>query len=120
MLLAPPLVWAGYQFVYDSELEPYVGRELRDRVLICSGIFAALWLIYAFAPAYVLELDSAAEMSMMTFGITLCIMLGIGALASAATFELEFTSGLTHAGLYILSIVLLALVSGVALAGVGT
>ena len=57
---------------------------------------------------------------MMSFGITLCVMLGLGALASAAVFDLEFTSGLTHAGLFILTIVLLALASGVTLAGAAT
>ncbi|MCG8651929.1 MAG: hypothetical protein MI861_18965, partial [Pirellulales bacterium] len=88
ILLGPPLVWAGYTFVREQELEPYRGAELRNRVLILSGIFAALWLIYAFAPAYVLELDAAAEMSLMSFGITFAIMLVIGALASAGTFEL--------------------------------
>ena len=117
VLLAPPLVWAGYQFIYDQELEPYRGAELRNRVLILSVIFVSLWLIYAFAPAYVLELDEASEMSYMTFGITFCIMLAIGAFASVATFEVEFLGGLAHAGLYLLSVVLLAVLSGVTLAG---
>ncbi len=116
--LAPPLVWAGYQFVYDQELEPYRGAELRNRVLICAGIFVAIWLVYAFVPTYVLDLDRPSQMSYMTAGVFFCIMLGLGALASVATFELEFTSGLTHAGLYLLTILLLALVSGVPLAGV--
>ena len=45
-------------------------------------------------------------------------MIGLGALASAGTFELEFFSGVIHAGLYFIVIVLLALTSGVVLAGV--
>ncbi len=117
ILLAPPLVWAGYTFVREQELEPYVGPELRNRVLILSAIFAALWLIiYAFAPSYVLELDSAHEMSFMAFGITFAIMLVVGALGSAATFELEFSSGLAHAGLYLIATMALALISGISLA----
>lgn len=114
--MAPPLVWAGYTFVRDSELAPYVGAELRNRVLICSAIFAALWLIYAFVPAYVLDLDSAPEMSFLTFGIILVVMLVIGAFASVGTFELEFSSGLAHAGLYLIATMLLALLSGATLA----
>ncbi len=51
LIAAPPLVWSGYQFVQETELEPYRGVELRNRVLILSAIFAGLWLIYAFAPA---------------------------------------------------------------------
>ena len=68
LLLAPPLVWAGYTFARDSELAPYVGPDLRNRVLILSVILAALWLVYAFIPSYVMELDSASEMSYVVFG----------------------------------------------------
>lgn len=118
--LAPPLVWAGYQFVYDSELEPYRGTELLTRVLVLSAIYAALWAVYALAPVYVLELDRAAEMSYTAAGITFCLMLAAGATAAVATFEVEFVGGLTHAGLYLISVVLLALVSGVTLAGLET
>ena len=117
LLLAPPLVWAGYTFVRDSELAPYRGDELRNRVLILSGIFAALWLLYAFLPSYLLDLNSASEMSFLWFGIVFCIMLAIGAFASAATFELEFASGLTHAGLYLIAALLLGLLSGITFAG---
>ena len=117
--LAPPLIWAGYSFVRDSELEPYVGSELRNRVLMLSGIFAALWLLYAFVPNYVLDLDSPSEMNFLAFGLILAIMIGLGALASAATFELEFVNGLTHAGLYFIVAVMLALISGLKLATSG-
>ena len=117
--LAPPLIWAGYSFVRDSELEPYVGSELRNRVLMLSGIFAALWLLYAFVPNYVLDLDSPSEMNFLASGLILAIMIGLGALASAATFELEFVNGLTHAGLYFIVAVMLALISGLKLATSG-
>lgn len=117
LLLAPPLVWAGYTFVRDSELAPYEGPELRNRVLILSAIFAALWLIYAFLPSYLLDLSSAAEMSFIWFGIVFCLMLTIGAFASVATFELEFTSGLAHAGLYLIAAILLGLLAGITFAG---
>ena len=70
LLLAPPLVWAGYTFARDSELAPYVGPDLRNRVLILSVILAALWLVYAFIPSYVMELDSASEMSYVVFGVS--------------------------------------------------
>jgi len=116
VLLAPPLVWAGYTFVRDSELAPYTGSDLRNRVLILSAILSVTWLLYAFVPSYVLELDSAAEMSYIVFGIIFSIMLVIGALASAATFELEFLNGLAHAGLYLLVTLILAMISGIQLA----
>ena len=119
IVLAPPLVWSGYTFLYDQEREPYVGPELRNRVLICSVIFAVLWCVYAFVPVYVFELDRASDMSWTVFGITLCVMIMLGALASAGTFELDYFSGIIHAGLYFIVIVLLALTSGVVLAGTG-
>lgn len=117
LLLGPPLVWAGYSFVRDSELAPYVGAELRNRVLILSAIFAALWLLYAFIPSYLFDLNSASEMTFLWFGIIFCVMLIAGAFASVATFELEFTSGLAHAGLYLIATLLLGLLSGISFAG---
>jgi hypothetical protein len=117
ILLAPPLVWAGYTFVRDSELAPYVTTELRNRVLILSAIFAALWLLYAFLPSYLLDLDTAAEMSCLWFGIVFCIMLAAGAFASVATFELEFMSGLAHAGLYLIATLILGVLAGITFAG---
>ena len=118
LALAPPLVWAGYMFLYDQECEPYVGAELRNRVLICSLIFAVIWVIYAFVPTYVFELDQANHMSYPILGVTLCVMLALGAFASMGAFELEFGSGFIHAGLYFIAIILLAVVSGVTLAGI--
>jgi hypothetical protein len=116
ILLGPPLVWAGYAFVRDSELAPYVGPELRNRVLILSGIFAALWLLYAFVPSYLTD-TPPSQMSFLAFGIIFAIMLVIGAFASAGTFELEFTSGLAHAGLYLIATMVLAMISDLTLAG---
>ncbi len=118
ILLAPPLVSYGYKFVHDQELAPYVGPELRNRVLVLSAILASLWLIYAFVPSYVMNLDKASEMSYMVFGITLAVMVTAGAIASVATFELEFINGLAHAGLYLIVMLALAVISGVALMGV--
>ncbi|MCM2373785.1 hypothetical protein [Aporhodopirellula aestuarii] len=118
ILLAPPLTRIGYGFVHDRELAPYTGIELRNRVLICSALFAATWIIYAFAPAYVFELDAAKEMSWTVAGITFCVMVVLGAFASVACFELEFANGLTHAGFYFAVVIILALVAGVTLAGV--
>ncbi|TWU58280.1 hypothetical protein [Rubripirellula reticaptiva] len=116
LAVAPPLVWAGYTFVRDSELAPYVGAELRNRVLIGSVLFSALWLLYAFVPAYVADFESPSDMSFMWFGIIFSAMLIIGALISVGTFELEFASGLAHVGLYLIATLLLALLSGAVLA----
>lgn len=120
VLLAPPLVRVGYNFVRDAELAPYVGPELRNRVLLCSGLFAALWLLYAFVPSYVGELNRFAEMSVMAAGIMFFIMLGIGAAISVMVFELEFANGMAHAGIYLIVVAALALLAGVPMAGIPT
>ena len=115
LLLAPPLIWSGYSFVRDSELEPYVGADLRNRILILSVILAALWLVYCLVPSYVLELDSPTEMCYLSFGIVLIVMIGLWTLVSAATFDLEPVNGLTLAGLYFIVTVILAVISGLSL-----
>ncbi|TWT59279.1 hypothetical protein [Allorhodopirellula solitaria] len=117
VLLAPLLVRIGYTFVHDRELAPYTGVELRNRVLVCSALLVATWIVYAFVPAYVLDLESASEMSWTMAGITFCVMLVLGAFASVACFELEFPNGLAHAGFYYSVVIILALVAGVTLAG---
>lgn len=117
LVMAPPLVRIGYGFVHDRELAPYTGIELRNRVLICSALLAATWLVYLFVPGYVLELDSPKEMSWTTVGITFCVMGVLGAFASVACFELEFLSGLIHASFYYAAVIITALIAGVTLAG---
>ncbi len=116
--IAPPLVWAGYQFVQDSELAPYVGPELRNRVAICSILFAALWLIYAFVPSYLFDLNAPHEMNWVFFGVVFSSMIAMGAFISVACFELEFSSGIAHVGLYLVVTILLAVIAGITLAGV--
>jgi len=115
ILLAPPLVWVGYTITRDSELEPYRGRELWNRVAIVSAIFSALWLIYVRITPYVLDIDYASEMGLMSSGITLVVMLSLGAVAAMAAFELEFVGGLTIAGIYIAPTLLLAILGAVKL-----
>lgn len=115
ILLAPPLIWVGYTITRDSELEPYRGRELWNRLAIVSAIFSALWLIYIWVTPYVLDFDYGSEMSLMSSGITLVVMLCLGAIAAMAAFELEFVGGLTIAGMYIVPILLLAILGNVTL-----
>ncbi|QDT62018.1 hypothetical protein SV7mr_45590 [Stieleria bergensis] len=110
--LAAPLAWAGYMFLYDQECEPYRGPELRNRVLVTSGAYGLLWCIYAFVPSYVMELDAANEMSVIVFGISLMVMIVVGAIIAMATFELEFFSGVIHAALYVLVVAVAGWISG--------
>lgn len=113
VLVAPPLVRFGYAIARDHELEPYVGRELWNRVFITSAVLAATWLIYVWVMPYVLDIDYAYEMGLLSSGIGLVVMLCIGALAAMGAFELEFLGGLIISGVYITSTLVLALIAGV-------
>lgn len=116
VLLAPPLVRAGYAFARDGELAPYRGSELWIRVGITSAICAALWLIYAFVPAYLFELKSADQAAYWLVGVALSAMVLLGAVAAMATFELEFGGGLAVSALYFVATLALAVIAGVSLA----
>ncbi len=116
ILIAPPLVRFGYAITRDSELEPYYGQELWNRVLITSAILAATWLVYVWVTPYVLDIDYASEMSLLSSGITLVVMLCLGALAAMAAFELEFLGGLIISGVYISAALALALLADIPLA----
>jgi hypothetical protein len=117
IVMAPPLIWAGYSFAYDQELDPYVGGELRQRVLILSAIFAALWLIYAYVPLYVLELTKPSEMSIVVAAVMFAIVLTMATFAAVGVFELDTVGGLTVAGVYFVSTLFLAYAADVKLFG---
>lgn len=115
LAVAPPLVRFGYAISRDSELEPYVGRELWNRVWITSAVLAATWLIYVFITPYVLDIDYASEMGLLASGISLVVMLVFGSIAAMAAFELEFFGGMIIAGVYVAATLLLAILGAVQL-----
>jgi len=115
MLVAPPLVRFGYAITRDPELEPFMGQDLWNRVLLTSAVLAATWLIYAWVPPYVLDLDYASEMGLLASGIMLVIMLAFGSIAAMSFFEEEFFGGLVIAGVYVAATLALALLAGVPL-----
>jgi len=115
LAVAPPLVRFGYAISRDSELEPYVGRELWNRVWIISAVLAATWLIYVFITPYVLDIDYASEMGLLASGISLVVMLAFGSVAAMAAFELEFFGGMIIAGVYVAATLLLAILGAVQL-----
>ncbi len=105
--LAPLLVLAGYSFLRDDELEPFRGRELLLRVLACAAAYAFLWGAYAWVQA-VLEIDITAYQLIFVAPPVLLI----GAFASFASLDLDFTSGLIHYGMYLIVTVLLRCAAG--------
>jgi hypothetical protein len=116
LLVAPPLVAAGYSFARDPELAPYRGQEFWLRLAILAVVFPSLWMIYAFVPAYLFELKSAAHAEYWLVGVACTAMVAGGAVAAMATFELEFSGGLAISALYFVATLGLAVLAGITLA----
>lgn len=118
LLIAPPLIWAGYSFARDQELDAYRGKELWTRIAILSVVFALSWAIYAFVPAYLFDLEQAANADYWLVGVSLAVMMVAGTFAAVATFELETGNGFAVAALYYVAVLLLTLIAGIPLASV--
>lgn len=114
LAVAPPLVWGGYAFLRDDEFEPYRGRSLWIRVLICSVVYAGLWGAYAYLPGLALNLHQLEVFHVL---VLVPPLLAIGAFAALYTLDLEFTDGLVHVAFYALVTAVLALIAGLHLLG---
>lgn len=106
VLLAPPLVLAGYSFLRDDELEPYRGRALWIRAAICAAAYAALWGVYYL-------LDRSGHLN----GPQVWVFAGppffvVGGAAAYATLDLEFGSAVMHYAFYLGVTIVLRLVMG--------
>lgn len=101
LVLALPLVFVGYWFLHDDELEGYNGKQLLVRCGICAVAFAAIWLLYAFVPKYVSDYASMEEYSGLDMAIFLPLMIIIGTVVAVLTLELEAVQGFLHYMLYL-------------------
>jgi uncharacterized membrane protein len=108
-LLAPPLVYAGYSFLRDQELEPYVGQTLWVRCAICAVVYAGLWGLHWYIRHMVVGTGEFELFHLMYFVPLLVIP---GALASLATLDLDSVSASLHYGFYLLATVMLRILMG--------
>jgi hypothetical protein len=109
VLLAPPLVFAGYTFLRDDELEPHRGKGLLLRVAICSVVYAGLWGGITLIANYLFE-GEAVEVYHMVWIVP--FMVGIGGFASFASLDLDFLMASVHYGLYLVLTIALRLIMG--------
>jgi hypothetical protein len=107
IVLAPPLVFAGYTFLRDDELEPYRGLSLALRLIPCSVVYPLLWGIYWFVFAY-LEIQP----QLLHMIVVVPAMIALGAVAAQASLDLEFGQAALHYALYLSSMVVLRLLMG--------
>jgi len=111
ILLGPLLAFAGYTFLRDDELEPYRGSEVLLRSLACGLVWAAIWGAYWFVFAFFNDYRPlSAAPSWQVMAAVVPVMVGIGAFASQASFELELTTGALHYSIYLITTILLRLI----------
>ena len=108
LVIAPPICFAGYFLLRDQELDGYVGKQLWQRVLACSAIYALLWFAmpigkYAFSDNY--ETGS--------WIVALIIMGGAGAAAGMLSFDVDYLMGLVHYGLYLTMCIVGRMLAGI-------
>lgn len=116
LLLAPPLVFLGYWFLRDDELEGFDGRQLFMRCGICAAAFAALWALYAYVPRYVSGYSGMDEYTGLDMVIFIPLMIIVGTIIAIAVLELEFVQGIMHYMLYLGVTFVLAWAAGTHLA----
>ena len=107
LLLAPPLAFAGYAFLRDTELEPHRGKDLILRLIAPSIVYPALWGLYWFAFWY---LERSAELVHVV--IVAPVVIGIGAFTAQMSLDLDFGAGALHYSLYLFATLLLRLIVG--------
>lgn len=111
-LLGPPLALAGYTFLRDDELEPYRGRSLWIRSLICGLCFALTWGIYAYVKWSVLGVVEGEQLEMFQLSFIVPPLVGAGAVAAWACYDLDFGNAAFCYGMYLGATVLLRLLVG--------
>lgn len=107
-LIAPFVVWAGYTFLRNADLEPYRGAALIKRVALCGVIYASLWGLHL----YMHKMLYQGDVSLPETLIALPVLFIPGAIASLATLDLDGTSAAMHYGFYLLVTVGLRLLMG--------
>lgn len=110
LLIAPPVVFAGYAALRDQELEPHRGFGLLWRVLTVSAIYCVLWGAYCYLPGAFIE-DFQFPMELFMIPIFAVPILVLGGLAAAIVFDLDALQAGVHYLIYIAASVLLLLIA---------
>ena len=108
IVLAPPLVLAGYSILREAELESYRGRTLWQRVAICSASYVALWGVI-WCLKYFLTGDSDSNGPWQYLYLLVPPIL-LGAATALATLDLDFGTGAIHYSLYLAACAVLRLI----------
>ncbi len=104
-VVAIPCVLLGYTAVRERELEPYRGRSLLLRSLVCAAVYAGLWCVKGMLPP-----EATAEMWQWLYLGPLFFV--PGTIAALATLELDWGPAFAHYSLYVMFTVLLRWLAG--------
>lgn len=120
IVLGPPLAWAGYTFLRDSELEAYHGVPVMLRSLACGLVYALLWGVFVFLGDRFFGESFSKGLEIWQMVVLLIPIFAAGTLAAYASFDLDPGSAFFHCALYFAVTVLLRLVAGLsAIPGLG-
>lgn len=103
LLVGPLVAYAGYTFLRDDELGVYAGNAVVIRSLSCGAVYILLWGVYCYLGTQIFgtdEFNAGLEMAQICMiGVP---VLGMGAFAAFACFDLEMLTGFFHYMLYVL------------------
>ena len=122
ILLGPPLAWAGYTFLRDSELEAHTGASLAIRSLACGLVYALLWYLYVFLGGRFFGIDDMKKgLEIWQMVVLVLPVFAAGTLAAFASFDLDPGSAFFHCAMYFAVTVILRLVAALpAVPGLGS
>lgn len=105
LLIGWPIAMAGYAVLYDDELEPYRGRSLLVRTLICLVVYIGVWGGYALIPN-----DLKSQGYLWLFFAPALIL--PAAVAAYFCFDLDYVGSAIHACFFLLVTLLLGWTAG--------
>jgi hypothetical protein len=108
LLIGWPIVLAGYGALRDDELEPYRGRSLYLRTIICLTVYIGVWGIYALIP------DDLVTQPYM-WAIFAPAMILPAAAAAYFCFDLDYLGATMHALFFLAVTTLLGWTAGLGL-----
>ena len=112
IVLGPPIAWAGYTFLRDSELEAYHGTSLAIRAVACGLVFALMWAVYAFLGHQFFGPDAMKKGLEIWQMVVLAVpVFAAGTLAAFASFDLDPGSAFFNCAMYFGITVLLRFVA---------
>lgn len=111
ILITPPLVYAPYFFLKDSEaIENLHGQELWIRTLSCSLAYVALWGGFSLVSRYG---TAAMGGELWVWFLLASPFAVVGAILGTAFFNLETGDGVIHFAFYLMVTLLLRYLAGI-------